>query len=343
VEYSEVKKAHIVPRCYLSNFAVDNAVMLSVDGKFVNRPVSIDGAAIRKTFYRRYRADSTPIDDVEWSLSQLEGALAPILREVRANWPPRQAEEKGPLAEFFAFQFVRGPAWKAWREEKARQMIADVRRNPEPALHNGIWIPLTQQGINEIEDRLLSETEWLTRMMMIANKLISIFGSMRWHLIEFAEPLLAISDQPVTVWPLDAQARRPEPTPSGLGALNFLEVRAPLSPTLALVMTWQDLPDAAEVVVGSEKIAANINAFTIANAERQWMHIPGSSVPISEGYLDPISPDLIPGYGRTEAEASDIRQRVTDSVQQKLGQEIHDAVDETGRMKAEIISTTEDP
>jgi hypothetical protein len=340
MEYTEVKNAHIVPRCYLKNFAVDEAVMLTVDDEPAVGPISIDNAAVRKRFYRRFRPDGTPIDDIEWSLSQLEGALAPVLGNLRGNWPPASAEEKGALAEFFAYQFVRGPRWKAWREGMARESIDEFRRNPKPVLHNGIWIPQTQKQINEEEDRLLGETEWLTRMMVIANRLITVFGSMRWHLIEFDKPLLAISDHPVVAWPIDADYRRPEATPAGLGARNFLEVRAPISPALALLMTWQDLPDVAATVAGSEEIAANINAFTIANAERQWMNMPGGDVPTAAGYLDPISIELVPGYGRAEVEASAVRQQVTELVQAKQGQDIHDAVDENGRMHAEIVSAS---
>jgi len=342
MEYTEVKKAHIVPRCYFANFAVDKAVMLNVDGRPLKQPISIDDAAIRKTFYRRYRPDGTPIDDIEWSLSQLEGGVAQILQDVRATWPPRLEEEKGPLAEFFAMQFVRGPRWKAWREERAREMIATKRRNPEPIRRDsGLLIAVTQKALNETEDQLLSETEWLTRMMLVANKLIHGFGAMRWHLIEFNEPLLAISDHPVVAWPLDADYRQPEPTPAGLGVLNFLEVRVPISPTLALLMTWQDLPDAPDPIAGSEDIAANINAFTISNSDRQWMHMPGEQVPIAKGYLDPISTKLVPGYGKDEVEISAVRQKVLDVVQPKLGEDIHDAVDEDGRMHVEIVTASE--
>lgn len=337
MEYTEVKDAHIVPRCYLRNFAIDGAISLNVDGKFLKKPISIDSAAIRKRFYRRFRPDETPIYDIEWSLSQVEGAIAPILQSVKDNWPLSSLEEKAALAEFFAFKFVRGPRWKEWREQQARETSDKYRRNPEPVLYRGIWIPPTQKQINEQEDQLLSETQWLTEMMIIANRMISTFGSMRWLVIEFDEPLLAISDHPVVAWPLSAGYRQPSPTPAGLGAMNFLEVRAPISPTLALLMTWQDLSDGAEFVEGSEAIATNINAFTIANADRQWMHMPGSTAPIAEGYLDPISPQLIPGYGPVEVEASKTRQEVLHLLEQKIGQDIHEAVDENGRMHAEIV------
>jgi hypothetical protein len=319
MKYPEVKRAHIVPRCYLLNFAAEGRVMLSVDEKAIPNPTSVDDAAVRKTFYRRYRPDGTPIDDVEWSLSQLEDVVGPMLPHVQQAWP-YATEEKGKLAEFFAFQFIRGPRWKKWREEEARKRIEEHRRNPEPILRNGIWLPVTHKTINELEEKLLSETEWLVRMMSLANKLIDIFGSMRWHLIEFDKPLLVISDHPVVGWHSKADARRPEPNAPGVGALNFLEVRVPISPRLALLMTWQDLPDAEESIPGTEAVAANCNAFTIANAERQWMHQPGSTPPVARGYLPPVAPVLIPGYGRGEVEASEVRRAVSANLQPKLGE-----------------------
>jgi hypothetical protein len=341
MKYTEVIDAHIVPRCYLRNFAIDEAVMLNMDGKAPIGPMSIDSVAFRKRFYRRIRPDGTPIDDIEWSLSQLEGGIAQILEDVRASWPPPLEGKKGPLTEFFAMQAVRGPRWKAWLEERVHEMIGELRRNPEPIRHDsGLLIPVTHKRINETEDHLLSETQWLTRMMLAANKLVDVFGSMHWHLIEFDEPLLAISDHPVTAWPLDEEYRRPEPTPTGMGILNFLEARVPISPTLALLMTWQDQPDTPDIVAGSEEIAANINAFTIANADPQWMHMPGKRVPIAKekDYLDPVSAELIPGYGRAEAEASGIRQQVTDQLHKRLGQSLHEAVDENGLMHAQIVT-----
>lgn len=341
MEYTEVKKAHIVPRCYLKNFAVEDAVMLSVDSNPPIGPVSIDNAAIRRSFYRRFRPDGTPIYDVEWSLSELEGAIAPLLPHVKEGWPLPCIEIKAALAEFFAFQFVRGPRWKKWREGLARESAENFRRNPEPVLHNGIWIPATQRQINETEDELLSETRWLTEMMLIANRVISAFGSMRWYLIEFEEPLLVISDHPVVAWPFDSPYRRPEPTPAGLGVLNFLEVRAPISPTLSLLMTWQEPPDYGHIVRGSEQIAGNLNAFTIANADRQWMHRPGIPPPVADGFLDPVSKELIDGYGAAEAKGSKVREQVTELLERKQGQDIHEAVDENGRMHAEIVTSAQ--
>lgn len=342
MDFPQVKSAHIVPRSYLMNFAVEEQLQLNVDGRQLPHPVSIDDAAVRKTFYRRTRPDGTTIDDVEWSLSQMESALAPIIQDVKGHWPPRLELVKAPLAEFFAFQFVRGPRFKKWREDKLRGWIEELRRNPEPIrLPSGLLVAVTQKRINEIEDRALSETEWLTRMMVISGSLLAIFLGMTWHLVEFDQPCLAISDHPVVSWPKAGGPRMPRPNLEDLGALNFLEIRAPISPTLALLMTWSSPPDGQEIIAGTEELAANINAFTIANADRQWMSMPGTEVPIAHGLLDPVSPDVVPDYGPTQAEASPVRKRVGESVQKRLGSTLPEVVDENRRMTIEAIVVQE--
>jgi hypothetical protein len=103
-------------------------------------------------------------------------------------------------------------------------------------------------------------------------------------------------------------------------------------------MVWQEPPDSACIIRGSTEIAANFNAFTIANADRQWMHRPGSHVPIADSYLDPVSKDLIEGYDAAEAKGSKVREQVTELLLRKQGQDIHEAVDENGQMHAEIVS-----
>jgi len=87
--------------------------------------------------------------------------------------------------------------------------------------------------------------------------------------------------------------------------LNTLEIRFPATSHHALLLTWLDLPDEdAPRVAGSKQDAANLNAFTIAEAERQWVHHPGVSVPRTSGQLLAISPDRARGYDSTIARAS---------------------------------------
>jgi hypothetical protein len=56
---------------------------------------------------------------------------------------------------------------------------------------------------------------------------------------------------------------------------NLLEVRVPVSPRLAVLMTWGNRPDDPEPVEISEQQAVNLNAFTVAGTDEEWFHLPG--------------------------------------------------------------------
>lgn len=319
MDYPAVKKSHIVPRCLLKAFADSGRVELAVDGDLLPGTVPLGDVATRRYFYRRHRPDGTPIHDAEWSLARIENAAAPLLAELPRIWDELDLESKGKLAEFLAVQYVRGPRWKGWWEEQTRSSIDSWRKDPQPVEHNGLLIPVTQSAINAFEDQALTNTQWLTRMLAISHKVVGIFGSMHWTLLEFDGPCLLISDHPVVDWPLDAPVRRPEPNRVGVGALNFLEVRVPVAPDRAILMSWSDETALVSRMRGSIEAAENLNAFSIANSERQWLRQPGSDTPVGGGLLAPISPTVLDGYSVQMAESSAIRKAVTENLQPKLG------------------------
>jgi len=248
---------------------------------------SIDNVATRNRYYRRTRPHSgEKIDDVEWSLSVLEDKVAPVIRTLACGgeWPLAR-EPKAKLAELFAFQLLRGPRWQAWAERRSREVLE----------REGLARPL--------------DTERLTLMLRLGHPVATLLGSMQWLLLEFRSPVVATSDQPIVVWPLELHARDPrEPAPA-FGFKPFLEVRVPLSPRLAIVMTWADEDDRG--VLGTHEQAANLNAFTVAQADRQWFHLPGAVPPRAAGRLLPLAPRLVSGYGVTAVAASRRRAEAT--------------------------------
>lgn len=314
-----VKQAHIVPKCLLKGFATNGHLEFAVDGRPRPGTISIEDAATRRYFYRRHLPDGSPTDDAEQGLQRVEDAAAPLLTQLPEIWDKINLADKGRLAEFFATQYVRGPRWKWWFEQQVRAKADSWRRYPEPVRHNRLWIPMTQRFINHFEDHLLANTQWLMRMREMSLKVMAIFGSMKWTLLEFQEPSLVLADHPVVDWPIAADFRRPEPNRAGIGALNFLEVRVPIASTRAILMTWSDEPGLTSRKPGTNEIAANLNAFSIANSERQWVWQPESSPPVVSGYLEPISPRVILGYGKRVAEGSALRNAVSEDLQPKLG------------------------
>jgi hypothetical protein len=154
-----------------------------------------------------------------------------------------------------------------------------------------------------VRDAYLSKTRHVITMLTTSFKLASVIGSMRWHLLQFADPIVAYSDHPVVVWPMAEAAATPFAKPK-LAPMAAIEVRAPISPRLALLMTWADEPDDQQPGSAEPRHAAELNAFTISQAERQWMHQPGMALPVASGTMAPLSREFEIAYTIVAAEAS---------------------------------------
>jgi hypothetical protein len=321
-----VKRAHVVPRCYLQQFAEHGNIAARVDGSALSKIIRLDDAAVRRYFYRRTRADGTPIDDVEWSLSKIEGVVAPLLKTLRDRWPLDLLTEKAVLAEFFAIQLVRGPRWKDWHKDFTKGFVDEKRVDQRSDSDEGsvrVQSVLDQDESDVLERYLLDDTQRLVQMIGLGWKIAGLLGSMHWALIEFGAPVVATSDHPVVLWPRDVRARQAEPTPMNLGLFETLEVRIPVAPTLAILMTWADRPDREhDRLRGTRRHAASLNAFTVAEAERQWFHLPRRVPPIGSGSFLPLSPELMPGYTPTAAASSRRRAQTSAHIQPKLGREV---------------------
>jgi len=312
MQYPKVDRSHIVPRNYLDNFAIDGTIAMRMAGWPASKPVSTRGAAVRKSFYSRTRPDGSRIDDVEWSLAQLEGVTAPLLRNIGTAWP-LDRDTKTKLAELFAYQLIRGPQWKDWHENFTRRFTANYPRDAGRNAKDRVAIEMAGQN-------LLTDTSRLTRMLSLGTKITAILASMHWTLLEFNRPWVVTSDHPVVMWPLSEHARTPQSTSMDAGVLETLEVRVPVSPRRTILMTWSEDPDdESPHVRGCRDHAANLNAFTIAQADRQWFHQPGAPTPIACGRLLPLSTQLIRGYTAAAANNSRRRGRTSAIVQPMVG------------------------
>jgi hypothetical protein len=71
-EYSNVKNAHIVPRMYLANSADGDKIAVRLVREPTDVVQSIDNVGTRRRYYHRERPDGTQINDVEWTLGEIE-------------------------------------------------------------------------------------------------------------------------------------------------------------------------------------------------------------------------------------------------------------------------------
>jgi hypothetical protein len=80
---------------------------------------------------RGRRKDKTgeKIYDVEWSMQQAESVGLSIVGTLASRWP-LDMEDKARVAQFFALQHVRGPAFKAWHEADIQPTIDALRSDP---------------------------------------------------------------------------------------------------------------------------------------------------------------------------------------------------------------------
>jgi hypothetical protein len=295
--YPNVKNAHIVPRTYLKNWAVDGkiAVWLVPENKRLDdQPIANVGT--RRRFYSRQRPDGTEINDIEWTLSEIESKAAPLLGSFDERWP-LLGDDKLNLATLFAFQLLRGPRWKEAYEERTADFLEEYDKTTLSAL--------TPTQREEHNAQILSDTHRLGMMLSTGVTAAAVFASMHWTLVEFDAPRLATSDHPLVLWP-GIQSRSPSAAEiTQTGIFECIEARLPLSPTRAVLMTWSDNPDDEHARVrGTRDHAANLNAFTVASADRQWFHRPGRPPPRSSGNLRPLSLELLDGYSGSAADAS---------------------------------------
>jgi hypothetical protein len=300
--YSVVKQGHIVPATYQRNFAIGGQVMVHlVDGDKALL-MRVENAGTRSRAYRRTRPDGTQIDDVEASLAHVEAIAGPALRRVTED-ATLDDEGKAILSQLVALQMLRGPVFSETTRAIAADAITEhltAERTPATALAHvgGDLDVLHQRAADQLFERRFA------RMLAGAQKLSTIVGYMRWHILRFEKPVLAYSDQPVVLWPLGTLVIDARPTQPRLGAIGALEIRLPISPHHLLLLSWEDARDQLHGVPAPRVLAAETNALVIAQADKQWMHQPQCEPPIAKHLLRPAASSIEPSYDAAAANQS---------------------------------------
>ena len=217
-------------------------------------------------------------------------------------------EKKKKLAEFFAMQALRGADGQAWLEKLTRDFHAKI----------GLKRPI--------------DTDKLTMMLKLSRSVTAWLCSMQWLLLEFDAPLLTTSDEPVVIWPLDANSRKATDLAPHFEFQPLLEIQIPVSPRLAIVMTW--VHDSDKRFPGNRDLAATLNALVIGQADHEWYHRPGvDDIPRASGSVGPISPQLMPGYGPFVVEHSKLRKTAMAYVLKTLNRPLDDTTIEVAVIK----------
>jgi hypothetical protein len=334
--FSRVDNSHIIPRFWLRCFADENDRIGVVRPKEGRRyDTKTRRAGTRDKFYTRIRPRGGRIDDIEWSMAQLEGPSAQAIREIEANWP-LSLTQKATLAQLFGLQLVRGPDFRFYHERLATDEITRFVLDGaqiERAAHEDVDV----EGIVPVATGIADDTERLLRMNLLSAKVSAALGSMTWSLLRRDADDLALSDQPVALWPMgiERQLRRAEKL-WVIGLTNLLEVRVPVSPRLAVLMTWADRPDDPQPIDISAQQAVNLNSFTITATDQEWFHLPGTEPRANQGPWFPLSRQLVEGYTYQAAQGSRFRREMHKRLQARVGEGV-ESLDDHGRAIIEMI------
>lgn len=295
VSYPTVEEGHIVPKTFQKAWVVDGRVKVHEVG--VNKPCRLrplKKTGVRKAPYRRERPSGERIDDVEASLNVIEMKATEPLRALNRG-EPLTTERKGILAQFFGIQLVRSNVFQEGRGEISeflRQVPADAMK---PELLDKASGDL-DQARELLVMRYMGSTEAMMAMLQYGTKLGGILGLMRWQLIHFKKPRVVYSDHPVVLWPLGLPETQPF-SRQRLGPHETLEIRVPIGPSVGLLMNWIDENDDSGMEA-PPTVAAEFNAFTVAQAELEWMHQPGREPWIPWRKFAPLTRLIQPDYGR---------------------------------------------
>jgi hypothetical protein len=188
------------------------------------------------------------------------------------------AEARSYFSFLMAGQIIRGKSFRDFDQEAAETLAKQVLR--VGAVHSRKWwdrflVEMEVDGeelpeisreqyvefIERDEYTLRHSPEHMTEAMLSPIKdLAGIFFDFDWHIVRFDEPKLLTAEEPISYW-------RP-PSPAfmfrGIGPLTSDEVRLPLAPDVALVLTHPRLGFRDRVGSGSEKAAARLNYLTWA-------------------------------------------------------------------------------
>ena len=290
---------HIAARGYLKAWSCDDLVTCHfVDGRRQDLPIA--HVAVRSGFYVEARPDGTRSTAVEEAMNPVETNAIEILRTLEQRWP-LERRERATIAEFLGLQALRGPAWKD-RYEQLRDSTLDKQR-ASAGVHS--------EDLERFAEHAHTDAHRFRTMMAQLPKFSTMFGSMHWTLLRFRSPRLLTSDQPLAPVVFDPQ--QPRSTPAAMpsqGIINTVEWRFPVSPRLALICCWLDEPDDGPPRDGARHVMSNINFSVRAQADLQWFHLPGVSVPHPTAIYRPVSYELHRSYGSREVEHSERRRRV---------------------------------
>lgn len=216
---------HLVPQWYLRRFAdsKNRIRRINKDGS-INEVRSIKRIAAERNFYT-FDEEGMPSFAFEEALSVIEGRAAGATRRMVRDGFPLREMDRDALSFFLAMQIERGRYSREWLDGFMDWALSTV--DPTETRRDSIHWPEEDFAIEDGKVRLSRRTK-LDLAFGRASLVSRILFSRPWQIVQFAEPVLFTSDQPVSFFDPD----RTVPT----SALYTQEFRWPADREHALII-----------------------------------------------------------------------------------------------------------
>jgi hypothetical protein len=306
----ELDRNHIISAGYVRNWASDDVVDCEPvpEGKRIRLAASRVG--VRKKFYAGSpaRDGSRSAGPAERARGVVENKALPLLRDLADRWPVTDSEERAWIALWLAMILCASP--------RRRQEIPGLVARFYAALEQDA---LLLAGLTVDQRPELAEADFeLDSLFEEISAVASLLGQMHWTLLRFSRPALISCDHPLStvLWTND-------PTRSAGSAsvlvLDSLELRIAVSPTAALLLSWNDSDDRVKAVPAAMDDCLTLNRSAWDKAERHRFWEPGVSPTGIDGAdtASPISTMWFKNYdprssARLDAALDWIRRRLID-------------------------------
>jgi len=293
----QLDRNHVISAGYVRNWTVGGVVECELVPSGTRLPLAPSQVGVRKKFYAGSPAadGARTAGAAERARGAVETKALPLLRDLADRWPLRDSGERAWVALWLAMTLCASPRQRQQIPGTVAAFFSDLERD------HPVMAAATVDQRHE-----LSEPDFeLDSMFAEVSTIASLLGQMHWTVLHFARPTLISSDHPISTFPWTSAA--PDGTWPGDVVLGSSEVRVPINPTTALLLTWLDADDRVEVRHPARHHLSPFNhgAWTQAERHRFWM--PGTTPRGigGGGSVKPIAPELFCAYDPRTSERLD--------------------------------------
>lgn len=275
------RRHHLVPKFYLRRFAKHERVRVRPRdfGKKAFE-THVENASVRSHYYTVDLKDGTRSTAIEKMLSEVEGAAADVFRGLDNGVIP-SGEAREMFSFYMTLQMTRTQSQRKTMDEMGTAVVRRLLEIAPIAMARDLFVKRTghEPRDDELEreraqiraqakSAILEGTQnnHIEAMLTNARDLAPLLGERGWSVIDFGEPLLLTSDNPVLPYSPPSEI----PAGWGVGIANAAFVAYPLDPQHALFMYRREFGPVPPRQSATRKEAAGMNRDVALQAE-DWI------------------------------------------------------------------------